>query len=107
LTLKKEAFEVMVTGEKVDEYRSPSEWIKSRLYSKRTMQMYEYDAVKFTNGYGKDAPYFIREYLGFYFQYRKEETHVYSNGLTIVVKEGDIVIMLGEIIEKGNIKLRS
>jgi len=99
LTLKKEAFDVMVTGEKTIEFRKPSKWIKSRLFSK------EYDIILFRNGYGNDKPFFTCKYYGYE---SVKDTEVrkahYSNGLVVNVKEGDIQIKLGPIIEKGNLK---
>jgi hypothetical protein len=95
LTLKKKPFEVMVTGEKKIEYRKPSKWILSRLVSK------EYDYVKFVNGYGKDKPYFIAEYSGFNIV-NMNYSATWSD-FKVNVKIGDIAILLGTIIEKGNI----
>ena len=57
LTLKKQAFDVMKTGEKKEEYRKESKWIMSRLNK-------DYKYVKFTNGYRKESPSFIVEYKG-------------------------------------------
>jgi CRISPR/Cas system-associated endonuclease/helicase Cas3 len=96
LSLKKEPFDVMVTGEKSDEYRKPSKWIKSRLLDK------DYDVVKMTNGYGPDKRYFIAEYYGFKISSFNQSIE-YSNGLIVNVGRGDIIISLGEIIETGNL----
>lgn len=97
LTLKKQPFEVMETGEKRNEYRSPSEWIKSRLFDKDGYAR-EYDAVEFTNGYGATRPRFMCKYLGFGLS-NKNYRLSYSNGLQVHVSEGDYVIKLGEIIK--------
>ncbi len=69
----------------------------------------EYDFVKFTNGYGKDKPYFIAEYEGFEvirLGHIKEGmvSWEYTNGLVVRVRDYDYAIHLGEILEKGNIK---
>jgi hypothetical protein len=96
LTLKKPQFQVTFSGEKNIEYRHVSDWIKSRLINKN------YNLVKFTNGYGIDKPYFICKFLGW--NYSKACIYYYSNGLQVIVNEGDIAIKLGEIIESGNIK---
>jgi signal peptidase I len=99
LTLSKLPFEVMVTGEKTEEFRKDSQWIISRLINKK------YDVIKFTNGYGKDKPYFICKYLGFNKCYMDLSKHEYSNGLIVDgIGKGDFIIYLGKIIEKGNIK---
>ena len=97
LTLSKKSFEVMVTGEKQFEFREPSTWMASRLTGKT------YDVVKFVNGYGKDKPYFIAEYINFV-QAQDGFTKSYSNGLIVNVHGGDFIIHLGKIIETGNLK---
>jgi len=96
LTLSKKPFEVMLSGEKQIEIRNPSDWIKSRLKKK------DYDVVKFVNGYGSDRPYFITEYKGYYISEEFKDVN-YSNGLMVTISEGDYIIKLGDIIERGNI----
>ena len=102
LTLSKKPFEVMVTGEKPEEFRKPSDWIESRLFNKDGSKK-EYDLVKFVNGYGADKPYFSAIYGGF-FPSIINKTVQYSNGLKVDVEPGDYVLMLGDIIETGNLK---
>jgi hypothetical protein len=68
LTLHKAAFDVMVTGEKKLEFRTPSKWINSRLFNKDGTKKH-YDYIKFTNGYGSDKPYFVCEFKGFDYEY--------------------------------------
>jgi hypothetical protein len=97
LSLKKEPFEVMVTGEKVIEYREPTKWILSRIEGK------EYDLIKFVNGYGADKPYFICEFGAWSRSYHNEFI-TYSNGLTVDIAPWTICIHLGKIIETGNLK---
>jgi len=97
LTLHKEAFEVMVTGEKNEEFRVDSEWVRSRLVGKL------YDRIKFVNGYGKDKPFFICENWG-WLKVQEDMTRRYSNGLSLEIKKGSFVILLGDILEKGNLK---
>ncbi len=101
LTLKKAPFDVMITGEKSYEIRAKGNWINSRLFKKDGTPKH-YDAIKFTNGYGKDKPYFITEYKGF-----KTCPHIdytFSNGLC-VESYGELwYIELGKIIETGNLK---
>lgn len=96
LTLSEKPFEVMVTGEKKMEFRLPSTWITSRLKK-------QYDVVKFTNGYGDNKPYFIAPYRGFWIA-AANRVFTYSNGLIVDRKAGMIVILIGEIIERGNLK---
>ncbi|TYP71501.1 hypothetical protein [Aquimarina intermedia] len=100
LTLKKRAFEVMVSGEKSTEYRTPSSWIKSRLIDKEGNPK-KYDNVKFVNGYGHDKPLFLADYKGFEIS-NCNQTIKFSNGLTVIVKKGDYIIRLGSVFYKGN-----
>ncbi|HRO75773.1 MAG TPA: ASCH domain-containing protein [Crocinitomicaceae bacterium] len=94
LTLTKKWFDMMVTGEKNIEVRKPSKWIMSRLENK------EYDVVKFTNGYGKDKPWFIAEYKGWRYVKYCEIVHC-SDALAIHVPDNSIVIQLGKVIQKS------
>lgn len=99
LTLSKKPFEVMISGEKKEEFRTPSKWIKSRLMRKDGTPKH-YDEVLFVNGYGKDKPCFRSKYKGF----EVCDEYViksYSNGLTVPVTEGMYVIKLGENITKN------
>lgn len=100
LTLSKEPFAVMVTGEKQQEFRDPSQWMISRMY--KNGRIANYDFVKFTNGYGKDKPYFIAVYKDFYRENRATR-HEWSTGFAVVSVPGDFVINIGQIIEKGNL----
>ncbi len=105
LTLKKPPFEVMVTGEKREEFRKPTKWISSRHHQKIAgrYKLKFYDYVVFTNGYGKDKPYFIAEILGFTnISHAGQKVYKYSNGLTVEVENGDYIILIGNILEIGN-----
>lgn len=95
LTLKKLQFEVTSSGEKNIEYRKAGKWILSRLINK------DYEYVKFTNGYGKDKPYFICEFKGW--SYAKPGVSKFSNGLVVNIDEGYVEISLGNIITVKNI----
>ncbi len=101
LTLKKEPFEVMVTGEKQVEIREKSKWMNMRLYDRNGHEK-KYDAVKFVNGYGKNNPYFIAKYLSFETIFGADVT--YSNEFHLEVNKESWLINLGEIIESGNLK---
>ncbi len=106
LTLSKKPFEVMVTGEKTEEFRKYSAWIESRLYNTYNWEEKKYDVIQFTNGYGKDKPFFTCRYRGFDTVYLGDlPPRKYSNGLVVDdMTKGDFVILLGEIIAKGNIR---
>lgn len=97
-------FEVMVTGEKQEEFREGGSWIRSRLYDKDDNPR-EYDVIKLVNGYGADKPYFICKYESFMECYMDVTTREYSNGLKVEgIGKGDFIIYCGDIIEKGNLK---
>lgn len=103
LSLKKQWFDLMVTGEKNEEFRKGNDWMRSRLFNKDGSEK-KYDLVKFVNGYGSDKPYFICKYIGFMECYIPVSRN-YGDGSTIKgIGKGDFIIILGEIIEKGNLK---
>jgi|GEM_PF-1192653 len=89
LTLSKKPFEVMIIGEKDEEYRKPSKWIMSRL------RMYDY--VLFTNGYGANFPWFITEFENWGYS-PDLQTAYYSNGLIVQIGVDDIIISLGDVV---------
>ena len=99
LTLSKKPFEVMITGEKTEEFREVKKWTTSRLYNKDGSKK-EYKYVKFTNGYGKDRPYFICIFNGTYIGNHINRT--YSNNLNLSFENEIYVIELGEIIITKN-----
>lgn len=102
LNVTQQAFDVMVTGEKKFEFRRPSPWITSRIFNKKGEHKL-YDVVKVVAGYGNHRPYFIANFKGC-FEYLSETMNVgYSNGLTWKMRTGDIIIMLGEMLEVGNV----
>lgn len=59
LTLKKQWFDLIASGEKKEEYRTPGPWIESRVNPQKN-----YDAVEFTNGYSKGRAVILVEYNG-------------------------------------------
>ena len=104
LSLKKAPFTVMVTGEKQEEFRKNSDWIRSRLFDRLGNEK-EFDYIKFVNGYGNNKPYFVCEYCGFMECYMNVAERKYSNGLIVSgIDKGDFIIYCGEISERGNIK---
>jgi len=108
LTLKKSPFEVMVTGEKPEEYRRLSKWMVARLYHSGGYHVMNnkrhYKYVLYTNGYGADRPYFLCEYKGHYLTNEKISKS-YSNGLAVETEGNTAVIKNGEILEVGNYQL--
>ena len=104
LSLNKAPFDVMLTGEKQEEFRKSSDWIRSRLFNRDGSEK-SFDLIKFTNGYGADKPYFICKFEGFLECYMNCEARRYSNGLEVSgIGPGDFIIYCGEIIEAGNIR---
>lgn len=104
LSLKEEPFEVMVTGEKTNEFRAPTKWIISRLYNKDGT-LKHYDLIKFVNGYGSTLPNFTAVYNGFNVLNHGIHTEPYSNGFHLeFLPAGTIDIKIGEIIEINNLK---
>lgn len=102
LTLSKQPFDVMKTGKKPIEVRKPSKWILSRLFNPDGTRK-EYDLVQFTNGYGNDKPRFEAIFNGFSIA-SEYSVLTYSNGLTVNVEPGDVLIHLGDIIKRSNTK---
>lgn len=63
LTLTKKWFDQIVAGEKKLEYRQVKEYWVSRLFNRDGTQVH-YDYIFFRNGYAKDSPSIVVEYLG-------------------------------------------
>ena len=94
----------MVTGEKKEEFRRPSDFIKSRLVDSKTGADKRYETVKFVHGYGNDRPYFTAEFKGY--KLAANGVHErYSNGLEVGWRgKPTYVVYLGDIIERGNLE---
>ena len=90
LTLNRKWFEMVSSGVKKEEYRTPSAWINSRVNSKK-----RYDVVEFRNGYRSDSPTVAVEYLGFRYRPGRAMWGA-EQGLNYVV------ILLGRIIPAPN-----
>ena len=58
LTLKKQWFDMIESGQKKEEYREQKGYWHKRLRGR------EYDAICFRNGYAKDSPKMLVELLG-------------------------------------------
>lgn len=114
LDLKTQAFEVMVTGEKNEEFRKNSPWIRSRLLDTKTGRDKKYDFVEFTTGsYSLKGrrPRFTCRFKGFY-RTTDRISRAYSNGMTLLLNAlepnsdddalGIYVIKLGEIVHREN-----
>ena len=97
LTLKKEWFDLIKSGNKTSEYREHKKhWISRLIKNNRKVK---FDKIKFINGYGSDKPYMIVEFRGL----------MISKGQNIYAKNGEaidndleyFIILLGNILECG------
>jgi len=59
LILYRKYFDQIVEGTKIIEYRDKTDYWKKRIEDR------EYKYIKFRNGYAKDAPTMLVEYLGY------------------------------------------
>ena len=59
LNLYRKYFDAIVNGTKTIEYRKKTDYWKKRIKDRG------YDIIKFRNGYAKDAPTMLVEYLGY------------------------------------------
>lgn len=85
LTLKKKWFDMILSGEKQEEYREIKPYWVSRLVGKK------YKFVKFTNGYGAHRPSFTIELKGIF---RRHGHLAWGAPIEMV-----FVIKLGKIIK--------
>jgi len=95
LTLKKKWFDLMKDGFKKIEFRTPSEWIFSRLLDENGNGK-QYDEIEFKNGYSKDAPSFRCEFLGW--DIEEEQTEYFFGSEKIISDVGTVKIFLGKIL---------
>lgn len=97
LTLKKKWFDMILAGEKTEEYREDKQYWRNRLLLRGEVADGKFfREVHFRNGYAKDAPFMRVECLGMKPGKFKPE---WSDG----GGEG-YVIKLGAILETRNIK---
>ena len=100
LTLKKEWFDLIASGEKIFEYREyKKHWI-SRLIEKKGGTK-NFSEVHFTNGYGNDRPFMRCKFLGM--GIIKGENCKPDNNEPIDNEMNYFVIGLGEILEISNV----
>lgn len=102
LTLTGKPFEVMVSGEKREEFRKKGSFIVKRLmHADGSPKLYDY--VEFTNGYGKHRPRFNARYLGF--SVKPSVNRKYSNGLIVKTRKTTYVLHLGRVLKKANMHM--
>ena len=95
LTLKKKWFDLMKDGFKKIEFREPSDWIFSRLLDENG-DAKKYDLIEFRNGYGKNAPSFCCEFLGW--DIEEKQTEYIFGSVKIISEVGTVKIYLGKIL---------
>lgn len=84
LTLKKQWFDMILSGEKKEEYRAIKPYWEKRLLNK------EYDIVNFRNGYGKSAPQFTAKIKNIRIKEGKEEWGAVPREKYFVIELSDI-----------------
>ena len=84
LTLKKQYFDAILSGEKTIEYRDITDYWRPRLENK------EYDTILFRNGYRPDSPQMMGEYKELTID-RQSNPNRYA-------------LVLGKVLESSNLK---
>jgi signal peptidase I len=85
LTLIKQWFDMIASGEKTEEYRTPSDWIFSRLIGK------SYDVVEFSNGYGKHVPKVVVKFFGWHQGPGRPEWGAKCQTRYVVIRLGHVI----------------
>lgn len=93
LTLKEPYFTMTGSEGKMYELRRNTKWIRSRLYSKDGKPRF-YNHVRLINGYSKQAPIKLVQYLGFKV-IQKNMLFKLPSGEMIYMFAGDYFIILG------------
>lgn len=89
MPIKKKWFDMILRGEKKEEYREHKPYWGKRLFGKNITHL------KLINGYGKDKPYLIVELRHIVLAIGNKELGA--------PMEHVLILKLGEIIERGNI----
>ena len=91
MPIQKKWFNMIISGEKKEEYREVKEYWRKRLLHDKV------DRLKLINGYGSDKPYIIIELkdikMGLGNPYHGAPLNVWV-----------YILKLGEIVERGNLK---
>lgn len=93
LTLKKKWFDMILSGEKKEEYRDMKPYWNSRLRSKKTYLIRQYDLIVFKNGYSKNARVMSVESKGIQMREGKKEWGAEPG-------KHYFVLMIGKIVSK-------
>ncbi len=100
LTLKKKWFDMILSGEKKEEYREDKFYWQQRLSildDDEFIMHRSFDYIKFKNGYAKDCPTMVVKCLGVEMAYGDDENWG-------APKEKCYIIKLGQILETLNLK---
>lgn len=99
LTLKRRWFDLILSGEKTEEYRELKEYWVNRLidphqsedgnFEPHFVNFKHFDLIRFTNGYAKDAPTFDIECKGISIGTGKHEWG--GEGQTFIISLGKII----------------
>lgn len=103
LTLTKKWFDMILSGEKKEEYREPKAYWNNRLFEKGLLffPSKTFDIIRFRNGYQKDAPQMDVEFISTTYKSKYSDFNSYWGA----IKGNDyIVIELGKVLNSKNIK---
>lgn len=98
LTVKKKWFDMIVSGEKKEEYREIKPYWLNRFKYYRNYDDFceelncEFTHVKFRNGYSKNAPSIMFEFEDIYFGKAKPEWSDNWQGEVFIIKIGNRII---------------
>jgi hypothetical protein len=94
LTLKKKWFDMIASGEKTEEYREIKDyWIKRFVETsiKRLEPFKHFNAIRFKNGYSKNAPSMLVEFKGIAIGTPKPKWSDNWKGDVFIIKLGKIL----------------
>lgn len=93
LTLKRKWFDMIASGEKKEEYREIKPYWISRLHAWGNAfdDCRDFYAIRFKNGYQKNAPTIILESKGIHIGYGRPEWGAEPNKEYYVIKLGEII----------------
>lgn len=91
LTLKKRWFDLILSGEKKEEYREIKEyWAKRLSHDQELNNLKSFDFIEFTNGYSKMARKMVVEFKGMEMGKGKAEWGATKDEFYFVIKLGEI-----------------
>jgi RPA family protein len=87
LNLHKKWFDMILSGEKKEEYRDSTNYWKKRIYDK----IHEFNTITFSNGYAKNRAQFVIELKGLKLATGKKEWGAEKGTVYIVMILGEIL----------------